>query len=65
MPTQSAKPVKVYLPFAVSGDFPIGHTTVAMPGVHDAIANQHGAVCVILPDGSLLGVKPGEFEYVQ
>lgn len=28
---------------------------------YDAVVNTHGAVSVVLPDGSLLGVKPGEF----
>jgi hypothetical protein len=56
---------KVYLPRLVHGDWPIGHKLIADQGVHDAVKNQHGAVCVVLPDGKLLGVKPGEFEMVQ
>jgi hypothetical protein len=37
----------------------------AGPGVYEAEVNPHGAVSVKLADGSLLGVKPGEFEWVQ
>lgn len=53
--------LKIYLPRTVRGDFPIGHHLVAEAGVHDAVANQHGAVSVVLADGSLLGVKPDEY----
>jgi hypothetical protein len=56
---------KIYLPKLVHGDWPIGHKSIAQPGVHDAVANQHGAVAVILTDGSLLGVKPDEFEFIE
>jgi len=59
------KQFKIYLPRMVHGDFPIGHHLIAQAGVHYAVANQHGAVSVVLPDGKLLGVKPGEFERVQ
>jgi hypothetical protein len=54
--------MKVYLPQDVRGDWPIGHHLVARAGYHEAVANPHGAVCVVLPSGELLGVKPGEFE---
>lgn len=59
------KQIQVYLPRAVRGDWPIGHEIVAQAGVHHAVQNQHGAVAVVLPDGGLLGVKPGEFERLQ
>lgn len=59
------KKFKIYLPRMVHGDWPFGHHLVAQPGVHDAVENQHGAVSVVLPDGKLLGVKPGEYERVQ
>ena len=49
----------------VHGDFPFGHNLIAETGIHDAVANQHGAVSVVLPNGKLLGVKPDEFELVQ
>ena len=57
--------LKVYLPRRVQGGWPIGHNVVVEAGVHDAIANQYGAVSVVLPNGELLGVKPGEFQHVQ
>jgi hypothetical protein len=59
------KTFKIYLPHTIHGDWPIGHKLIAQPGVHDAVENQHGAVSVVLPDGKLLGVKPGEYERVQ
>ena len=32
---------------------------------YNAKSNQFGAVCVVCVGGSLLGVKPGEFEFVE
>lgn len=65
MSEQETRRLKIYLPREVRGDFPIGHQLVAEAGVHEAITNQHGAVSVVLADGKLLGVKPGEFVRVQ
>jgi hypothetical protein len=59
------KGFKIYLPRMVHGDWPFGHNLIAEAGVHDAVANQHGAVSVVLRDGKLLGVKLDEFERVQ
>lgn len=59
------KEFKIYLPRMVHGDWPFAHNLIAEAGVHDAVANQHGAVSVVLRDGKLLGVKPGEFEMIQ
>jgi hypothetical protein len=56
--------MKIYLPRAVRGDWPIGHHLVAPKGIHEAVMNPYGAVCVVLP-GGLLGVKPNEFERVH
>ena len=56
---------KIYLPHTVRGDWPIGHHLVAERGVHNAVRNPLGAVSVVLSDGTLLGVKPDEFEEVQ
>jgi hypothetical protein len=56
--------MKIYLPRAVRGDWPIGHHLVAQKGTHEAVMNTHGAVAVVLPEG-LLGVKPTEFERVH
>ena len=57
--------IDVYLPRMVHGDWPIGHNLIAQPGVYRAKVNQFGAVAVVLPDGKMLGVKPGEFERIQ
>ena len=54
----------VYLPEIVYGDGPFANT-VAMSGNHIAHVNKHGAVSVVAKDGTLLGVKPDEFEWVQ
>jgi hypothetical protein len=56
--------IKVRLPRAVHGDWPIGQNLRAEAGIYEAIANQYGAVSVILKNGELLGVKPDEFERV-
>jgi hypothetical protein len=50
----------VRLPRAVHADFPF--TATAPAGVYRAHVNNHGAVSVKVADGSLLGVKPDEFE---
>lgn len=65
MSKQEVVQFQIYLPRMVHGDFPIGHHLIAEPGFHNAIANQHGAVSVVLSDGQLLGLKPNEFERVQ
>lgn len=65
MTQENRETFKIYLPRTVRGDWPIGHTSVALMGVHNAVRNPYGAVAVVLADGSLLGVKPGEFEEVQ
>lgn len=54
---------RVRLSREVRGDFPFG-SFVAQPGDYRAVVNKHGAVCIVLPDGDLLGVKPDEFEWL-
>ena len=61
----SEKTFKIFLPRMVKGDWPIGHNIIAQMGYHNAVRNMHGAVSVVLPDGTRLGVKPGEFEEVE
>jgi hypothetical protein len=56
---------RVILISRVTGDYPIGHDTIAEPGVYDAYVNPHGAVSVIAGNGQLLGLKPGEFEWLE
>ena len=48
----------------IRGDWPIGHDTIATPGVYDAYENRHGAVAVRAGNGEMLGLKPGEFEWL-
>lgn len=33
--------------------------------IYDASANKHGAVCGKCENGEMLGVRPGEFEFVS
>lgn len=33
--------------------------------VYEATANKNGAICGVCEDGDILGVKPGEFEFVD
>jgi len=55
---------RVVLINEVRGDFPIGHNTIASPGVYEAHINPQGAVSVVADNGEMLGVKPGEFEWL-
>lgn len=54
-------PARVKLVAKVRGDFPFNGTIVSA-GEHDCECNQWGAVSVHANDGSLLGIKPNEFE---
>jgi hypothetical protein len=59
---------KIRLFETVRGDWPIGHMFVAYAGVYDEgqfEVNPQGAVSVKIRDGSLLGVKPDEFEWLR
>lgn len=43
-----------------------GASRTANPGEeYDADSNQNGAVSIIFPNGDKLGVKPGEFEFIE
>jgi hypothetical protein len=56
---------KIRLLQTVRGDWPIGHMYVAYAGIYDDfVVNPHGAVAVKLRDGTLLGIKPEEFEWI-
>jgi hypothetical protein len=56
--------LKVNLPRAIHGDWPIGHHLLAEAGIHSATMNQFGAVSVLIGE-ALLGVKPDEYEWVS
>ena len=57
--------VKIRLLQMVRSDLPFGPIAVAKAGVYDAEMNQHGALAVRDCNDNLLGVKPGEFEFVD
>lgn len=57
-------PPKIRLPRDVRGDIPFAPNPVAPAGVYQPTSNPHGALCVETPDGQMLGVKPGELEWV-
>lgn len=59
------KTKRIILLHDVRGDFPIAHHVVAPAGVYNAHVNPHGAVSVEATNGELLGVKPGEFEWMD
>lgn len=48
----------------VRSDIPMGARLRARPGIYEAVANQYGAVAVVLPEGTL-GLKPGEFQWIE
>lgn len=61
-------PPKVRLLRTVSGDIPFEDRLTAEPGVYDTAANANGALSVIIRHGAinhLLGIRPGEFEFVK
>ena len=49
----------------IISDCPVGERLVAPAGTYPAEVNRHGAVSIRLPGAKLLGVKPGEFEFVS
>lgn len=40
-------------------------TVLKFGKIYDATANKHGAVCGRCDNGELIGVRPGEFEFVE
>lgn len=57
--------VKIRLLRMIRGDIPIGPISVAVAGEYEAEMNSYGALSVRDCNGDLLGVKPGEFEFVD
>ena len=60
--------MKIRMVKEVRSDIPILSTsrTVLRDGkIYEATANKHGAVCGICGKGELIGVRPGEFEFVE
>ncbi len=58
------EPWKIYIPKYVHGDWPIGHHAFIKPGIYPAEHNAYGAVSVVAKDGTYLGIKPDEFEWI-
>ena len=56
--------VWVRLSRVVCSDLPWSNT-FAPPGVYLAESNPHGALSVQATDGTMLGIKPGEFERIE
>lgn len=57
------RPLFVYVPDVVHGDYPFGLKTWIAPGFYEAVLNPQGAVSVVARDGAQLGLKPLEFEW--
>lgn len=56
----------------VRSDFPLGLFAGAKPGTilragmeYKATSNPHGAISGICENGESLGVRPGEFEFIE
>ena len=52
----------------VRSEIPIlsaSRTVLKFGKTYDATANKHGAVCGRCDNGELIGVRPGEFEFVE
>jgi hypothetical protein len=62
-PGMDEKKGSVILLRTIRGDFPF-QAVKAPPGVYEAYVNPHGAVSVIAENGEMLGLKPGEFEWL-
>ena len=58
-------PCRVLLEGPVSGDYPIGHATIAEAGEHVCTSNRYGAISVQATNGQMLGLKPAEFEPLE
>lgn len=57
-------PSRVRLVERVRGDGAF-RSTIADAGEHDCECNQWGAVSVLARDGSMLGLRPAEFEPIE
>ena len=56
--------LRVRLPYEVRSDPGALGPVIAKPGIYPARMNPQGAVSIVAPDGELLGVKPGEFDFL-
>ncbi len=61
-------PIIIHMLKTVTPDFQFGvkeGTSLIEHGIYGATSNPVGAVCGICDNGELLGVKPGEFQFVE
>lgn len=64
--------IRIRMRKTVRPDFPLGLFSGAKPGTilragveYPATSNLYGAIAGICDNGKILGVKPGEFEFVK
>lgn len=58
-------PARVLVLRTVTADGPGGWDTRVSPGVHACESNKYGAISVVSNTGSLLGLRPNEFEVLE
>ncbi len=56
--------INKYLQKTVTGDYPVGHETIAVSGEYPVYCNKYGAVSVKTEKGKL-GLKPSEFDVIK
>ena len=64
----SKEDIKIHMLKSVRPDFPFGiknGTRLIASEIYDAVSNSLGAICGVCENGELLGVKPGEFNFVK
>lgn len=51
----------------IRSDLPIftGDIVCAEPGIYEATSNPHGALSIKLSNDKHLGIKPGEFDFIE
>jgi predicted nucleic acid-binding Zn-ribbon protein len=59
--------IKIKLMGKITSDLPINlfKEISAEAGVYEATSNPQGAISVILENGKRLGIRPGEFEFIE
>lgn len=58
-------PLKIRLKTDVRSDIPFDPMGAMANEEHYCQVNSHGAVSIVFPDGTLLGIKPAEFEVIE
>lgn len=65
VPRPPVVPSRVKIHQRVAGDWPIGHLAVVLPGEYPCRSNTYGAVSVTAGNGTLLGLRPAEYEPLE